>query len=268
MIIRLSSLNYRVWRQLTNLYSTHRLAPHCYLIYDLLYEPENTDLILSLEGGRVKSYALVWKGEQKNYSIHFWRIDSELLSSFTLKPARTALIQLYEIEENYIEKVVERLSELGFNYAEVKSCYDMVCDEQSFKPYDIGQQVRRLMVNDAELFVELNKSRGVNIGLEEAKKYLTKFRYYGLLVNGTLASIASRYLTLRDVHIIGDVYTKPEYRGRGYAKAVTSEVTREAVSSGATALLHVEKNNEAAIKVYKSLGFKIISERPWINAES
>ncbi|MEM2795591.1 MAG: GNAT family N-acetyltransferase, partial [Thermofilaceae archaeon] len=83
-----------------------------------------------------------------------------------------------------------------------------------------------------------------------------------------LASIASRYLTLRDVHIIGDVYTKPEYRGRGYAKAVTSEVTREAVSSGATALLHVEKNNEAAIKVYKSLGFKIISERPWINAES
>ncbi len=267
MIIRLSSLNYRVWRQLVNLYLAHRLAPHCYLIHSLIYEPENVGLILSLEGGRVKSYALVRREEQKGYSIHLWRVDEELLSSFTLRPARRALIQLYEVEGGGVDKVVEKLSELGFRYAEVGSCYDMVCDEHSFKPYSAGQQVRRLTTDDDKLLVELNKSRGVSVGLEEARKYLTKYRYYGLLVNGTLASTASRYLALRDVHIIGDVYTRPEYRGRGYAKAVTSEATKEAVVSGAVALLHVEKNNEAAIKVYKSLGYRVVSERPWISAE-
>jgi Predicted acetyltransferase len=66
--------------------------------------------------------------------------------------------------------------------------------------------------------------------------------------------------------MVGDVYTRPEYRGRGNAKAVTSAITREAIVSGAMASLHVKANNEPAIKVYRSLGYIIVKIHDWIVA--
>ena len=57
-----------------------------------------------------------------------------------------------------------------------------------------------------------------------------------------------------------------EYRGKGYAKAVVSALTREAVTSGALAGLHVEEDNEPAIRIYENLGYKIIKTRTWIFA--
>jgi len=64
--------------------------------------------------------------------------------------------------------------------------------------------------------------------------------------------------------MIGGVFTRKRYRGRGYAKAVTSALTREAVFSGAVAGLHVEVDNEPAIKVYKNLGYQITKTRTWV----
>ncbi|RLE63348.1 MAG: GNAT family N-acetyltransferase, partial [Thermoprotei archaeon] len=43
-------------------------------------------------------------------------------------------------------------------------------------------------------------------------------------------------------------------------------LTREAVASGALAGLHVEEDNEPAIRVYKSLGYRITKTRIWIFA--
>ncbi|MCD6278253.1 MAG: hypothetical protein J7J11_01075 [Desulfurococcales archaeon] len=52
--------------------------------------------------------------------------------------------------------------------------------------------------------------------------------------------------------------------GEGTAKAVTSAITKDAVASGARALLHVREVNKPAIKVYEALGYKEISRKPWI----
>lgn len=86
-------------------------------------------------------------------------------------------------------------------------------------------------------------------------------------VNNNLISIACTYIRTKDVWVIGDVYTKPEYRGRGYAKIATSAITRDAIIAGTIPLLHVNENNTPAIKLYKKLGYKIIRKRPWIRFE-
>ncbi len=52
----------------------------------------------------------------------------------------------------------------------------------------------------------------------------------------------------------------------GYAKAAVSALTREAVASGAYAGVHVEENNEPAIRVYRNLGYRITKTRTWIFA--
>lgn len=79
--------------------------------------------------------------------------------------------------------------------------------------------------------------------------------HYGVIVDGVLASIAASYVTLPWIYVIGGVFTGEKYRGRGYAKAITSAITREAISMGATAGLHVEVDSEPAVKLHKSLGY-------------
>jgi len=72
-------------------------------------------------------------------------------------------------------------------------------------------------------------------------------------VDGRLVSIACCYLRRLDVWVIGDVYTRPDFRGRGYAKIVTSAVTRDAINSGASVMLHVKSNNYPAIKYMRKM---------------
>ena len=79
-----------------------------------------------------------------------------------------------------------------------------------------------------------------------------------------LVSIACAYLKMPEVWLIGDEFTHPNHGGRGYAKAVTSAITKAAVASGAKALLHVREDNKPAIKVYEALGYKEISRKQWI----
>ncbi len=54
---------------------------------------------------------------------------------------------------------------------------------------------------------------------------------------------------------IGAVYTLEEERGKGYAKAVVSELCERIISRGKLPTLIVNKLNTPAINAYKSLGF-------------
>ncbi|MFF2010067.1 GNAT family N-acetyltransferase [Streptomyces sp. NPDC058195] len=58
------------------------------------------------------------------------------------------------------------------------------------------------------------------------------------------------------------VYTPPECRGRGYAAAVTAEVSRGAVAAGARAvLLFTDLTNPTSNGVYRRIGFRPVSDR-------
>jgi predicted GNAT family acetyltransferase len=87
-----------------------------------------------------------------------------------------------------------------------------------------------------------------------------------MIIDGEIVSAAAICNKLPEAGIVCDVYTKPEFRGRGYAKAVTSATTRRIVETDAVALLYVEIGNEPAIKVYTELGYKITRTLPWVAA--
>lgn len=55
---------------------------------------------------------------------------------------------------------------------------------------------------------------------------------------------------------IGAVYTLEEERGKGYAKAVVSELCKRIISRGKLPTLIVNKQNIPAINAYKALGFE------------
>jgi uncharacterized protein len=57
------------------------------------------------------------------------------------------------------------------------------------------------------------------------------------------------------INQIGGVYTTEEERGKGYCKAVVSEMCRRIIAKGKVPTLSVRKNNTPAVKAYTALGF-------------
>jgi len=254
-------------KALSRLYKSDFMQPHCYLIYDLLYEPENTDVLLKLSPDNViESYVLTWRGPLVS-SVHVWGSSwRELLDGMKVELIRPVYVELYDEDEDLIERISSRLTELGFKSVEVKRFHDMVCDEEAFKPSEDEHLATKLAIAHAELFRRYMCSRSIDLTHLEAREILAKMRYYGVIVEGEIVSAAATCLRLPEVHVICDVYTRPEFRGRGYAKATTSAVTRRAVESGAMAVLSVEVSNEVALKLYRELGYRVVRTRPWIIA--
>lgn len=73
--------------------------------------------------------------------------------------------------------------------------------------------------------------------------------------NGKFVSYAKTQAYTNTIGQIGSVYTEEEERGKGYGKAVVSEICRRIIERNRIPTLIVKKNNIPAVKAYTSLGF-------------
>ena len=255
MIVNFSELDYSLWEKIAGLYKRKPIT-HAYLFYDVVYDCESTDVSFLLEDKVIRGYLLVWHGGSR-LAVHLWGDAKQLVS--LLPQDLSSIIQLYN--EELLEYTLNSIQRSG--KTEVKWYYDMVVDDDSFKPYDAHVTVR-LGTSHTEFFAELVDEWAEPPSREKIHEILSKWRWYGIFDNGKLVSVASAYIRLPEVWIIGGVYTRLGYRNKGYGKSVTSAITRDAIASGAVAILHVAENNEPAKKVYSKLGYRYLGKRPWI----
>jgi ribosomal protein S18 acetylase RimI-like enzyme len=255
MLKRLVELDYGLYRSVARLYAMDPLT-HAYLLYDLIYELERTDAWFEVRGGEVAGYVLVWRGPERA-GVHVW---GNLEDPARLVPSSESIITVHSA--GLLEPLLAALK----GSAKVERYLDMVADERTFKPVGAERALKLDAHNDrhVEAFLELARARGLSLTAKEARELLAKRRYYGVFEAGALVSVACAYLRLPEVWIVGDVYTLPEHRNRGHAKAVTSAVTRDALASGAHALLHVHEVNKPAIRVYTALGYRAVARKPWV----
>lgn len=88
-------------------------------------------------------------------------------------------------------------------------------------------------------------------------------RYFGIWDPGSrdrLVAMAGERLVFHPHREISGVCTHPDFRGRGLAAALTSHVLRHQQTLGANSFLHVVTTNDAAIHVYRRLGFETLRE--------
>lgn len=84
--------------------------------------------------------------------------------------------------------------------------------------------------------------------------------YYGARVDGNLVAVAGTHAVSRrhGAATIGNVFTLPEYRGRGLATATTAAVAQTLLTEGACEVtLNVREDNAPAIAAYRRLGFTV-----------
>jgi ribosomal protein S18 acetylase RimI-like enzyme len=86
-------------------------------------------------------------------------------------------------------------------------------------------------------------------------------QYFGLRHGGQLASIAGIHVyspTYR-VASLGNITTHPAYRGHGFGRAVTARLCQSLLKTVDHIGLNVKADNQAAIHLYRQLGFEIMA---------
>jgi ribosomal protein S18 acetylase RimI-like enzyme len=80
-------------------------------------------------------------------------------------------------------------------------------------------------------------------------------RYFAILQGPRLAAMAGERLAMGPYREVSGVCTHPDFRHRGYARRLISQVVNGIVGEGNLAFLHVDLGAEAAQTLYRSLGF-------------
>jgi ribosomal protein S18 acetylase RimI-like enzyme len=115
--------------------------------------------------------------------------------------------------------------------------------------------VRRLIDGDAE---ELNRLYALeDDGLRYSGRQVSDGIYYGAYNRGRLVSAAGTHIfsSAESVAVVGNVFTHPDHRGRGYGSAVTSAVTEQLLQSCGLIVLNVDPANRTARHIYETLGY-------------
>lgn len=84
--------------------------------------------------------------------------------------------------------------------------------------------------------------------------------FFGIRESGRLLAMAGQRMLMPGMAEVSGVSTWADCRGRGYARTLIGHVMREMVARGEQPFLHSYADNDGAIALYKSLGFRIRRE--------
>ena len=131
----------------------------------------------------------------------------------------------------------------------------MICEEPQPVPMELtrGEEFRPLTAADVPEMVALAE-------LTEPGPFRDRTHelgpFFGIFEAGRLVAMAGERMHLPRFVEVSAVCTHPDARGRGYARMLISTVMDEIGRRGKTPFLHSYADNESAIRVYRTLGFR------------
>jgi ribosomal protein S18 acetylase RimI-like enzyme len=128
----------------------------------------------------------------------------------------------------------------------------MWVDRARFRPYPAD--VRRLLPIEIG---ELNRLYQLGFASWLPSSAIAEGVYYGIRVGGKLVAAAGTHVISPKARlaVVGNVLTHIDYRGRGYATAVTGAVTADLLRTCDQVALNVRSDNPPALQAYRRLGF-------------
>jgi GNAT superfamily N-acetyltransferase len=128
----------------------------------------------------------------------------------------------------------------------------MWVDRARFRPYPA--EVRRLLPIDIG---DLNRLYQLGFASWLPSSAIAEGVYYGMRVGGRLVAAAGTHVSSPRARlaVVGNVLTHVDYRGRGYAKAVTAAVTADLLRTCDQVVLNVRSDNPPALQAYRHLGY-------------
>ena len=154
----------------------------------------------------------------------------------------------------------------------ISSLHKMDHDESRWKllqPMDVTQMVYEFPV---DTFTTKNSSLIVPLSDEHIPQMIEltaltrpgpflqqtiRFKnYFGIFIDNRLAAMTGQRMHPKPYLEVSAVCTHPDFRGKGYAKALMLHVMKMILDNSFIPFLHVLSNNTNAIELYKTIGFR------------
>jgi ribosomal protein S18 acetylase RimI-like enzyme len=156
----------------------------------------------------------------------------------------------------YVAARAEHLSAISSNYHvdSGPAMLRMWVDAAHFRPFPAD--VRRLLPVEIG---ELNRLYQLGFASWLPASAISDGLYYGLRVGGRLVSAAGTHVIspAAKLAVVGNVMTHNDFRGRGYATAVTGAVTADLLKFCDQVVLNVRADNPPALAAYRRLGYQV-----------
>lgn len=124
---------------------------------------------------------------------------------------------------------------------------------EAFRP--VPQEAVELEPRQVQM---VNRLYARGVGAILTKSLMVEGLYYGIYLNRLLVAVAGTHFIAptHGLAAVGNVFTHPDYRGRGLATACTSAVTAALLERCPDVVLNVNANNEPARRAYRRLGYE------------
>lgn len=128
----------------------------------------------------------------------------------------------------------------------------MWVDRASFRPYPAD--VARLLPVEIG---DLNRLYQLGFTAWLPPSAIAEGVYYGIRIDGRLVAAAGTHVISPEARlgVVGNVLTHVDFRGRGFATAVTGAVTAELLRFCDQVVLNVRSDNAPALQAYRKLGY-------------
>jgi predicted GNAT family acetyltransferase len=211
------------------------------------------------------------RGEVCGLAMEFGRLDPMILFVMGEPEAIHAALE-QRLTPAYMQLTArsEHLPALEQRYRlrHIREMLRMTVRKDDFQMAKEQARAERLTARDLP---ELNRIYRMASATAFAAYQLESGIFYGIKVNGRLVSTAGTHVIspAQRIVAVGNVFTHPHFRGRGYAQAVTGAVTAEALRGfgpdapgqpEAMAILNVRADNAPAIRAYMKLGYRSACE--------
>ncbi|MCJ2519425.1 MAG: GNAT family N-acetyltransferase [Candidatus Thermoplasmatota archaeon] len=227
---------------------------NAFALYDLQEEADRVRCWAASKENSFVGYLLLWYGMMSPHAI--LRGSREAVYSLLPEAPKDGCTFLVDpVCSGCVEDTREVTARLMMDL--------MVATEESARLVT-DQGVRRLTVEDGAsmtlLYDELGRGGDRDFGA-----WIERGIAFGVYDGERLVSVGGTHLQSEDLCFIGGVYTASDHRRRGYAARVTSAVTKKALEQVPTVSLLVVSANRAAIRLYRKLGYRKVSEWVWMD---
>ena len=231
---------------------------HVFAFYDIQYDLEHTTMYAAFNDDKLEGYVLTYTATDVPSVI--LECSEDIAATLLEKVAQNRFI---------IHTSPHLLAAVQEKYPEERHYFEKwMLVKKGEAQYLKSKRARKLEgKEDASCLAELLSSR---MGRQKKmlKRYfdwISRMPLYGVFLGDALVSYAGSFIQLPQVWMVGGVYTAPEHRNKGYATCTTSAVTEHALDKAGAAALFVRSDNDAAIKVYKRIGYKEIGQEAWVD---
>lgn len=225
-------------------FSRARLPASFFVLYDVLEEPRNTEILIATERGYIEGISLLYR--KRSLVMLGSRRAASLLAS--------GLSHLEDVSIMCDTECFPSVRRWFRLMGAPRRMRNMVVEEGS-EVLSVRHPVKELDAEEADEFIRLTQTALASREFEESLSRGGSV-YAGIRVGSRLVS-AGRGLILRGTGgILLSIKTEEPFRHRGYGTSLVSYLTGRVLLKGRFSTLFVEEDNLPAIHVYKKTGYR------------